>query len=404
MSFSFAELSKSLGRFEAPGDPEPFEFLGLLRENSPIVKVPSPSGEGSVWLVTSYELAQSCLADARLSFDPRNASIPQHAPGHSPYVMAKDGSEHLALRRVLTAPLRPGRVEQMRTCITGVCESRLAELTGKCETDLVETYAFPITETVTYELFGIPESERLPSHRASELALLISFREQYAGGPATDELYAYISYIVESGCCADSDGLVGSLMAAHAAGEVGYDDVIGMLYLVVSAGQVSTASLIAAAIIRMCLAPDRVPGLLSEPSGWRSVVHESLRVDSVVQTSMPRFALEDVVIGGEAVAKGDTVIVSFAAANRDPDRFDVPDEFRPSRKTQPHMTFGHGVHYCIGAPLARLEGEIALDALFRQFPRLRLAVRTDELGWVFEPLLRCPRRLPVLLDGGAEQA
>lgn len=403
MSFSFAELSKNLGRFEAPGDPEPFETLGILRESSPIVKVPSPSGEGSVWLVTSYELVRSCLGDARLSFDPCNASTPQHAPGHMPYVMAKDGPEHLALRRVLSVPFRPGRVEKMRTCITGICESQLDKLTDGCEVDLIERYAYPVPEIVMYELFGIPESERLASRRASELAVRITFGEQYAGGPATDELYDYISHLLESGCCAGSDGLVSNLMAAHAAGEVGYDDVIGMLYLVFSAGQVSTASLMAAAIIRMCLAPDQVPGLLSEPSGWRSIVEESLRIDSVVQTSMPRFALEDIVIGGEAVAKGDTVITSFAAANRDPDRFEVPDEFRPSRKAQLHMTFGHGIHYCIGAPLARLEGEIALDALFRRFPRLRLSVRTGELGWVFEPLLRCPQRLPVLLDGGTEQ-
>jgi cytochrome P450 len=123
-----------------------------------------------------------------------------------------------------------------------------------------------------------------------------------------------------------------------------------------------------------------------------------LRIDSVVQVSMPRFALEDMAIGDAAIAKGDTVIVSNAAANRDPHMFSAADEFQPLRKTRAHLAFGHGVHFCIGAPLARLEGEIALDALFRRFPRLRLAVPAEELTWVLGPMLRSPRMLPTLLD------
>ena len=399
----FAEFSKSLGRHEGPGDPDAYELLGLLRESAPIAKVPAPTGEGFVWLVTSYELARSCLGDGRLSFDPRNASVPQHAPGRSPYVLAKDAPEHTALRGLVAAQFSPGHIERMRPRINEICEELLSDLTAESEVDLVEGYALAIPETVTYELFGIPEAERLAAGRATELALLIGLREQYSGGPATDELHTYISHVIGSGCWAGSEGLVAALVTAQAAGEAERDDVAGMLYLLFSTAHLSSAPFIASAVLRVCLALDRDPGLRSDPYGWRSVVNESLRLDSALQISMPRFALEDMEIGGEAISKGDAVIVSNAAANRDPARFDAPDEFRPSRAVRSHLAFGHGVHFCIGAPLARLEGEIALNVLFHRFPTLRLATRAEDLEWVLGPMLRSLRRLPVFLRGSAER-
>lgn len=396
---SFADLSKTLGRREEPGDPESYELLGMLRSSSPVTRVPSPAGEGYVWLVTSYELARACLGDARLSFDPRNAAIPQHAPGHAPYILARDPPVHTTLRGLISGHFSPGRMRLMRPRIREICEDLLGRLAGGQNADLMEDYALPIPETVAYELFGIPEDKRLPPGRATELALVISLREQYAGGAASDELRSYVTGLLEGGHYARSDGIIGSLMKAFEAGDIGYDDVTGMFYLLFSTGQLSTAPFIGCAILRICLNSGWIPGLSDRPARWREILNEALRMDSVVQVSMPRFALQDMEIGGAAIAKGDTVIVSNAAANRDPGRFDAADEFAPLRKARANLAFGYGVHFCVGAPLARLEGEIAVDALFRRFPGLRLAVDPAELTWVLGPMLRAPERLPVLLDG-----
>lgn len=401
---SFADLSKTLGRLEKPGDPDSYELLGMLRSSSPITRVPSPVGDGYVWLVTSYELALACLSDARLSFDPRNATLPQHAPGHTPYVLAKDAPEHTRLRGLASEYFSPGRVNYMRPQIHRICETLIRRFAGESKIDLVEDYALPIPEAITYEFFGIPEGKRLPPGRATELALVISLREQYSGGAATEELSSYISRIVEGGDYSGSDSLITSLMSSYEAGDIGYDDVTGLLYLLFSTGQVSTAPFIACAILRICLNSGWIPSLLMTPTRWREIINEALRIDSVVQVSMPRFALEDMVIGDASIVTGDTVIVSNAAANRDPHRFDAADKFQPLRKTRTHLAFGHGVHFCIGAPLARLEGEVAVDTLFHHFPRLRLAIPAEELTWVLGPMLRSPCMLPALLNGAVQSS
>jgi cytochrome P450 len=393
----FSTLSRAIGRGERDTDPDPYESLSLLQSASPIASVPAPDGESYMWLVTSYNLARECMTDARLSFDPRNARVPQHAPHRTPYVLAKDPPAHTALRGLVAGCFSPGALERLRPAIGRICESAIAAFETLPRADLLAAYALPLPEAVSYELFGIPESERLPPGRATELTFVSAYCEQYAGGPGSDELHSYMAHVVSSRCAEGDESLVSILTAALDRGEATREDVLGMLYLLFTTGQLSTGAFIAGAIVRMCQHAEHIPELLARPRRWRSAVDEALRFDSAVQVSMPRFALQNLEIGGTTISKGDTVIISNAAANRDPEQFADSGTFQVLRKKAAHLAFGYGIHFCIGAPLARLEGEVALGRLFRRFPHLRLAVPAEELSWGLGPMLRCPSEVPVIL-------
>jgi cytochrome P450 len=394
----YATLSRAIGRADCGPDPDPYESLSWLTSASPITKVPAPDGESSRWLVTSYKLARECMSDPRLSFDPGNASVPQHAPHYTPYILTKDPPAHTALRALVAGCFSPGALGRLRPAIGRICDSTIAAFENRPQADLLAAYALPLPEAVAYELFGIPESERLPPGRATELTFVSAYCEQYAGGRASAELHSYLAHVVSSRCAEGGENLTSVLTAALDRGEAAREDIMGMLYLLFTTGQLSTGAFIAGAIVRMCQHAEHVADLLAAPRRWRSAVDEALRFDSAVQVSMPRFALQSLEIGGARISAGDAVFISNAAANRDPEQFADPDTFQAQRKKTAHLAFGHGIHFCIGAPLARLEGEIALDRLFRRFPRLRLAISAEALSWGLGPLLRCPSEVPVILS------
>jgi cytochrome P450 len=390
-----SRLARQVGRDDPAGDPDPFATLRWLRAGAPVTEVPGPRGS-PVWLVTSHELARQCLTDPRLSFDPRNARVPQHAPHHVPYVLAQDPPGHTHLRRLVGSVFSPGSLERMRPTVTRICRDAVARLAGRSTVDLMTDFAIPIPEAVTYALFGIPRDEELPPGRATELSIVTALSEQHAGGPASDELHRYIDHVVASGCYEGTDNLTSTLVGALARGETDRATVAGLLYLLFSTGQLSTAPFIAACLIQLMQHPVAADAVRLDPSRCRAVLNEALRHSSVVQTSMPRFALQSMELGGQTIAAGDTVLISIAGANHDPDRFIDPDQFRPDRPSQHHLAFGFGIHFCVGAPLARLEAEIALSELFRRYTP-ELMVAPEELVWVLGPMLRCPRDVPVRL-------
>jgi cytochrome P450 len=391
----FVELSRRVGRDDGVVSPDPHSTLSWLRMNSPVSRLPDPgSGRCAAWLVTSYRLARDCLVDRRLSFDPRNAGVAWHAPGHSPYVLAKDAPEHTSLRQIFIDSYRPGALHRMRAPIVAICEEAIGSLVGRRRVDLLADYALPVTEMVTQEFFGIPQDERMAPGRASELSIVIALSEQYAGGPATDEMHEYIARIVARRRDSRGEDIISAALSAVDRGAVTKENALGMLYLLFTTGQLSTAPMIAAAAVRTLQHVQQASERMHDPNLWPELINEVLRYDSPVQTAMPRFALEDLTIGGKQIAKGDAVFVSIAAANRDPEKYAAPDEFRLNRRSAPHIGFGSGAHFCIGAPLARLEAEIALDMLLSRLPTLRLTLPVEDLTWTLGPMLRCPREAP----------
>jgi len=361
------------------------------------MKVPGPNRDGSVWFVTSYELARSCLSDARLSFDPGNAGTATPDTPHNGYLFARDAPEHTRLRQLVLAEFTPRAVERQRPLIQAACHRELDEFAYRGHADLLEEYAQAMPEIAISDMLGIPEERRLPHGRGTELTVLIAMLEQSRVGPNTTELLTYLEDVIESKRTDLADDLISRLLGALDRGQFTDEgELREMVYLLYTTSQIATAPMIASAFINVLREPAQIPWLLEQPRRWRGVVEEALRHDGSLQTTMPRYALEDLEIGGERISRGEGVVISLAAANRDPDKFSEAEGSRFGRSYRmQHLGYGYGPHFCLGAPLARLEGEVALDTLFRRLPSTRLSVELEEICWAAGPLLRCARSVPV---------
>ncbi|MEW2380422.1 cytochrome P450 [Micromonospora sp. NPDC047812] len=401
-SMAHVELPEFVSR-DGRGDPDPYRHFDWMRSAMPVGPVVGPDGEGTAWFVTSYEHARACLADPRLSNERRNSATATEGEDEDEGdLLGKDPPQHTRLRKLVSPVLSSGAVARLRPRITEVCASLIDAFAGRGTADLVAEYAWPIPWAVVHEFLGIPESERMSASRCIDRFLVAGYQEQQRHGrptPATDELMGYVRQLIAYKRRHRGDDLTTVMIDGFERGEVRSEaELEGMLYVLLGAGQVSTGPMIAAAALRLLEDPSHLAGLRAGETNWRLVVEESLRYDAPVQTSVSRYALTDLELGGVRIAKGDMVIVSLAAANRDPARFADAARFHAGPGRPSHLAFGHGIHLCVGAPLARLEGEICLRMLFDRLPSLRLAVPAGDTAWVLGPKLRSPREIPVLFD------
>lgn len=382
---------------DGPGDPDPYDNLAWLRSAMPVATAPGPDGEGTVWLVTRHAEARACLADPRLSHDRRNSADRSGGPEDHGDLLGKDPPDHSRLRHLVSPILSPGATERLRPRVIETCNALIDDFAGRGEADLVADYSWPIPWAVIHDYYGIPEDQRMEVSRCIDRFLVAGYTEApYGGGPATDELMDYVRDLIAYKRAHRGEDVTTVMIEGLEHGTIHSElELEGMLYVLLGAGQVSTGPLIASAALRLLEQPDELAKLVTGRLPWKIVVEESLRFDAPVQTSVSRWALEDITLAGTTMKKGDTVVVSLAAANRDPDRFADADRFAVN-EWRSHLAFGHGIHLCVGAPLARLEGEVALELLFSRLPDLRLARPADELAWTLGPKLRSPREVPVL--------
>jgi cytochrome P450 len=224
------------------------------------------------------------------------------------------------------------------------------------------------------------------------------FRAGFADGadsPAMAGVEEQVRRIVEYKRAHPGADVTTDLIRAVDRDELTETELHGMIYALLGAGHTTTVPFLGAAVLRLLERPALVTEMLADPACRRAVVEETLRHDSAVQASVNRYAMADLEIAGCRISRGDRLVISLAAANRDPERFADPDTFTADPDRPSHLAFGHGIHVCLGAHLARLEGEIALTTLFRRLPTLRLAVPSEQIAWTFGPMLRGPRELPV---------
>lgn len=381
---------------DGPGDPDPYENLAWLRSAMPVAAV-AGSG-GTVWFVTDYEQCRACLADKRLSNELRHAANGGNRPQDEGDLLGKDPPEHSRLRQLVNPVLSPGASERFRPIVTKICESLIDSFAGLREAEIVGQYAWPIPWAVIHEFFGIPDAERMEASRCIDRFIVAGYFEERDGGPATDELMGYIQHLIAYKRAHRGEDFSTRMIEGREQGTVRTDtELREMLYTILGAGLVSTGPMIAAAILRLLENPSELAKSVSGEVGWGAVVEEALRYDSPVQTTVARYALADIQLGPVRIAKGDTVVISLAAANRDPGHYAEADQFRVGQRRS-HLAFGHGIHLCVGAPLARLEGQIALATVFRRLQNLRLAAPSQERAWILGPKLRSPREIPVVFD------
>lgn len=381
----------------------PYAVYERLRAEGPVSKVAMPGGQ-PVWVVTRYADARAALADPRLIKDWRTL-FPGSAAGPDDgfaalevHMLSTDPPDHDRLRRLVTKAFTARRIEQLRPRVTQITASLLDAMPAGGEVDLLAAFAFPLPITVICELLGIPDSDR-DDFRAWTRAILSPGDTPDSPGPAAMAMTAYFTALVADKRAHPTDDLLSALIAAHDAGDrLSERELLGMMFLLLVAGHETTVNLIGSGTLALLLSPGEMARLRADRSLLPGAVEELLRYTSPVNHATFRFTAEPVEIGGTLIPAREPVLVAIGSANRDPGRYPAPDRVDLGRDAGGSLAFGHGIHYCLGAPLARMEGEIAFGGLLSRFPGLILAVPPESLRWRPSTLIHGLETLPVRLS------
>ncbi len=264
------------------------------------------------------------------------------------------------------------------------CSTRSKRVAPDEVIDLVDSYAFPLPFRVICELLGVPETNRDTFGRSLSAMLVPTAtpEELATATAASDEVVAFLEVLVDEKRRAPDDALVSALIAARDGDErLDEQELRSTIFQLIVAGHDTTSSLIGNGVVALLTHPDQLDRLRAEPARLANAVEELIRYDAPVPHSTFRYALEPIDLGDTTIPSGAQVIVNLAAANRDEDRYQCPHELDVDRPEVRHLGFGHGIHFCLGAPLARMEGRLALGGLLQRFPDLHLAVPVDQLHW-----------------------
>ncbi|MBV7700156.1 cytochrome P450 [Streptomyces sp. TRM70350] len=389
---------------------DPFPLYRQLREDGPVRRAIIAGGLDA-WLVTRYEDGLAALSDPRLSSDVRDASDPRlmeqlpefERESMMSNMLRSDPPDHTRLRRLVSKACTARRVAELRPRIQEIADRLLDAVVPAGRAELVADFALPLPVTVISELLGVPVDDRYDFQRWTDDMLLRGERlpDPVVVNEAWQRMRAYLTKLLESKRARPADDLLSALISARDEEQrLNEDELISMTFLLLVAGYVTTVNLIGGGIAALLAHPDQLQLLRDDPELLPGAVEEFLRYDGPVSPGIARFAREDVQIAGVTIPRGATVLIASAIADRDPARFPDPDRLDVTRQDNGHLAFGHGIHYCLGAPLARLEGQIAIGTVLRRLPDLALAVPPAELSW--RPGgLRGPVRLPVTFSGSS---
>ncbi|MFF7052811.1 cytochrome P450 [Streptomyces griseorubiginosus] len=368
----------------------PYPVYAALRAEGPVHRVLVP-GSGESWLVVAHDAARAALTDPRLRNDIRHSASWRSDGGHAVgrNMLQTDPPRHTRLRRLVATRFTAGSVTALRPKIEAVALELLDALPARGTADLVARYALPLPVTVICDLLGVPAADRAVFHAWSHELVLPTSPE--AATDAANSLAEYLAALAAPGR-ERPEGLLDDLVAVP---ELTPEELLGMAFLILVAGHETTVDLISGTVHALLAHPDQLALLSAEPGLIDAAVEESLRFNSPVHSTAFRFAAEPLDIGGTRIEAGDSVLVSLAAASRDPLRFPEPDRFDLWRPTRGHLGFGHGLHHCLGAPLARSETAVAVSLLLRHRPALAFATDPGTLTWRSSTLLRGLVELPL---------
>ncbi|MGW0769166.1 cytochrome P450 family protein [Streptomyces sp. NPDC002676] len=387
----------------------PFPFYRQLCEEGPVRRAVIVGGL-EAWLVTRYEDALAALSDPRLSSDVRDASDPrilEQLPATERESMLRnmlraDPPDHTRLRRLVSKAFTARRVAELRPRVQAITDGLLDAIVQSGRADLVADFALPLPVTVISELLGVPTMDRYDFQRWTDDMILRGPEppDPTVVDAAWQQMRAYLIKLLEAKRANAGDDLLSALITARDEEQrLDEDELIAMAFLLLVAGYVTTVNLISGGIAALLAHPDQLQLLRDDPALLPDAIEEFLRYDGPVNPGIARFARENVEIAGVRIPRGATVLVASAIADRDPARFPDPDRLDITRRDNAHLAFGHGIHYCLGAPLARLEGQVAIGTALRRLPALALAVPPGELQW--RPSgLRGPEHLPVTFTPG----
>ncbi|GAA4976064.1 cytochrome P450 family protein [Actinoplanes utahensis] len=373
---------------------DPHPVLARLRGSGPVHRVRSAAGI-PFWLVTRWDEARQVLTDASLSKRQPVDQLP--APlraALATQMLLRDPPDHTRLRRLVSAAFTGRRVQALEPEIVRITDRLLDGLATEAEPDLIGRFAVPLPFAVICELLGVPEEDRGPFRAWSDV--IITGGSGPAGmAEAMAEIVAYFRDLIARKAARPAEDLLSALLDVLDDG----DDLVGMALLLLVAGHETTANLIGNAVYLLSRWPDQRDRLRDDPDLLPALVEEVLRLASPAATSTYRVTTRPTTIGATTIPAGEQVLVSLLAVNRDPERFAAADTLDLERGDAGHLAFGHGVHFCLGAPLARLEARVALGRLLGRFPDLRPAVPAEDLRWRSGLLMHGLEALPVRLTG-----
>jgi cytochrome P450 len=389
----------------------PFPIYRRLRETAPVHRVKLPDGQMG-WLVTRYDDVVRVLTDDRFAKDAfrvlskeQLSKAPLLAKLMTPLLMPvarhmlnRDPPDHTRLRALVQQAFSPRLVEGMRGRIQALADELFDRVERRGRMDLIADYALPIPTTVIAEMLGVPVADRHKFHRWSG-AMLAAGATRFGllrAMPSALRFMRYIRQLIKIRRANLRDDLISALITAKDANErLNDDELLSMILLLIVAGHETTVNLIASGILALLQHPDQLKRLRSDPALIKPAVEELLRFTAPVETGTERFATEEVELAGVKIAQGALVIASIASANRDESQFAGPDTLDITREPNRHLAFGQGIHFCLGASLARLEGQTAIKTLLARTSDLRLAVEPTALRWRSGLVLRGLKALPV---------
>ena len=391
---------------------DPFPIYARLREDDPICYHVGITGENPLWFVSRYEDVQTVLREhKRFVKNWRNTRTPEELAKLQPeselaqlldhHMLNADGEDHTRLRSLVNKVFTTKMINQQRQQIQSIADRLIDDVVAHGEMDLIDDFAFPLPIVVIAQILGIPPEDR-DRFRAWSNAFVtptLSEAEWQEAAVLLTQFVAYLRQLFDERRRTPKDDLITGLLHAEEDGQrLSEQELFAMVILLITAGHETTVNLIGNAMRALFAHPDQMTKLRDDPSLIGNAVEEFLRYDGPVDRATMRFAAEDTDLGGFTIRRGEPIVPLLISANRDPRAFDNPDDLDITRPPSKHLGFGFGVHYCVGAPLARMEGAIAINTLLRRLPNLRLAAEVSTLEWSIVPLFHGTFHLPVKWD------
>lgn len=388
----------------------PFPVYDRMRRDAPVLKRIHPLFLCPAWLISRYDDVVAVLRNTEtFSSDPRKLT-PEQMQRYAPFfatqlrvisdnMLGADPPDHSRLRSLAAKAFTPRRIENLRPRVVEIVRGLLDLAAERGRMDIPDDFTFPLQITVIAELLGLPAEDR---SQFRELILTMATPPTDENRQRMDRIVGYfIEYfqdLFKKRRIEPRNDLISALVAAEESGDrLSADELLNTVFLLLVAGHETTFNLLNNSVLVLLQHPGELAKLRANPALIGSAIEEILRFSGPLVTAGPRFVLKDTVLHGETIPAGDMVAPMFLSANHDPAQFERPEVFDITRSPNRHVAFGAGIHFCIGAPLARLDALVALPMLFERFPDIRLAVDPGQIERNPLANIRALAHLPVEL-------